>query len=353
MWQIIGQNRAVSLLRRSLEIGALAHAYLFVGPAHVGKMLLAVNLAQALNCTAAEPPCGECTSCQKIALSKHADVQIIELNQSEDLTEAENRVKIGVDQIKQLQHSTSLPPFEGRCKVFIIDRAEFLSIGAANRLLKTLEEPEDKVIFILLTTSEQFLPVTVISRCQRVELFPMAINELEEILKSSWVTDPAKAKLLARLSRGCPGWALSAIRDDHLLKQRDECLDELIDIVDADYDERFTHAARLAARFQQNRDPVQERLGLWLDWWRDLLLVKAGSVDDITNIDRLATLVEIAGNYGLRQIRDCINSIRAASQQLGQNANAQLVLEVLMLDLPEVRGRDGGRNAAQIEVKHG
>jgi len=353
MWQIIGQDRAVSLLRRSLEIGALAHAYLFVGPAHVGKMTLAINLAQALNCTAAEPPCGECASCQKIASSKHADVQIIDLNQNEDLTRGESRVKIGVDQIEQVQHSASLPPFEGRYKVFIIDRADLLSIGAANRLLKTLEEPEDKSVFVLLTASEYFLPLTVISRCQRVELYPVAIDKLEEILNNDRVTDLARAKLLARLSRGCPGWALSVIRDERLLRQRDEYLNELIDIDGADYDERFAYAGRLAARFQQNRDLVQERLGLWLDWWRDLLLVKAGSADDITNIDRLDTLVEMAGSYSLGQIRDFINSIRAASQQLGQNANAQLVLEVLMLDLPKVGNLEDGGYAAQIEVKHG
>ncbi|UCH43036.1 MAG: AAA family ATPase [Dehalococcoidales bacterium] len=353
MWQMIGQDRAVSLLQRSLEMGALAHAYLFVGPAHVGKMTLAIKLAKALNCTAAEPPCGECLSCQKIASNKHADVQVIDLDHRGDLTEAESRVKIGVGQIEQVQHSASLPPFEGRYKVFIIDRADLLSIGAANRLLKTLEEPEDNTVFVLLTTSEQLLPLTVISRCQRVELYPVAINELEEILKSNWVSDPAKARLLTRLSRGCPGWALAAIHDERLLGQRDEYLDEIMSIAHADYDERFTYAGRLAAQFQQNRELVQERLGLWLGWWRDLLLVKAGSADDITNIDRLDTLVEMAGGYSLTQTRDFINSIRAAYQQLGQNANAQLVLEVLMLDLPVVGDRGGGRYAAQIEVKHG
>ena len=70
VWQVKGQDRAVSLLKRSLETDSLAHAYLFVGPAHVGKMTLALNLAQALNCEAAEPPCGECNSCRKIAAGK-------------------------------------------------------------------------------------------------------------------------------------------------------------------------------------------------------------------------------------------------------------------------------------------
>ena len=149
MWSVIGQTRAVSLLQRSLERGSLAHAYLFVGPAHVGKMTLALNLAQALNCAAAEPPCGQCLSCQKIASAKHADVQIVGLNRDGDSDEPRPRAEISIDQIRQVQHSASLPPFEGRHKVFIIDGAELLSTEAANCLLKTLEEPVGKVIFLL------------------------------------------------------------------------------------------------------------------------------------------------------------------------------------------------------------
>src|SRR3990172_4385958 len=121
MWQVIGQTKAVSLLQRSLETGSLAHAYLFVGPPHVGKMTLALNLAQALNCEAAESPCGECASCQKIALTKHADVQIVSLTSDRDPAEAKPRTEVGIDQIRQIKHSANLPPFGGRYKVFIID----------------------------------------------------------------------------------------------------------------------------------------------------------------------------------------------------------------------------------------
>src|SRR3989304_2552198 len=101
MWQVIGQTRAVSLLQRGLETGSLAHAYLFVGLAHVGKMTLALNLAQALNCAATEPPCGECVSCQKIASVKHADVQIVGLSRDGDSAEARPRAEISIDQIRQ------------------------------------------------------------------------------------------------------------------------------------------------------------------------------------------------------------------------------------------------------------
>ncbi|MBI2288077.1 MAG: DNA polymerase III subunit delta', partial [Chloroflexi bacterium] len=98
VWQVIGQSRAVSLLQRSLATGSLAHAYLFTGPAHVGKMALAVSLAQALNCPAAEPPCGQCAVCQKIASAGHADVQTIDLKSADDATEAKSRMEISIDQ---------------------------------------------------------------------------------------------------------------------------------------------------------------------------------------------------------------------------------------------------------------
>ena len=338
MWQVIGQTRVVTLFQRSLEEESLAHAYLLVGPPHVGKMTLALNLAQALNCQATERPCGECASCQKIASANHADVQVIGLTQNVDSAEAKLRTEIGIDQIRQMQHSASLPPFEGKYKIFIIERAELLSTEAANCLLKTLEEPTGKVVFILLTTNDGLLPATVVSRCQRLELSPLAATEVETALNSRWGIEPQKAKLLARLSHGCLGWALSAALDDGLLQQRAEKMDRLLDIINADYEERFAYANQLAAQFTQNRGLVQEVLDLWLDWWRDLLLAKIGCSDIVTNVDRLDKLAEMAKDYRLAQIKAFINSIQAAEEQLRQNANPRLVLEVLMLDIP---GKEG------------
>jgi len=348
MWQVIGQTRVVSLLQHSLERESLAHAYLLVGPAHVGKMTLALNLAQALNCEAGERPCGECVSCRKIASAGHADVQVIGLTQNEDAAEAK---LIGIDQIKQMQHSASLPPFEGNCKVFIIDGAELLSTEAANCLLKTLEEPADRVIFILLTVNDSLLPATVVSRCQRLELPPLSMAEAESALAVNWGIEPQRARLLARLSHGCLGWAVSAAADDGSLEQRNEELGRLLDIITADGEERFAYAARLAAQFSQNRRLVYGVLDLWLDYWRDLMLVKVGCGDIVTNVDRLDGILEMAAGYRLARIRAFIESIRAAAEQLRQNANPRLVLEVLMLDIPV---KEGGEDlATRFSVKYG
>ena len=350
MWQVVGQTNAISLLQRSLDCGSLAHAYLVIGPPHVGKVTLALNLAQALNCEAAEPPCGVCAPCQKIASAKHSDVQIIGLANDRNSAEAKPRTEISIEQIRQIQHSSNLPPFEGKYKVFIIDGAELLSNEAANCLLKTLEEPPSKVIFILLTTNEKLLPATVISRCQRLELLPLAATEIETLLNTHWDIDPQKTRLLARLSRGCLGWALSADHDDSLLQRRTERIDRLVDIIRADYEERFAYTAQLTAQSSQNRELVPVILDLWLDFWRDLLLVKTGCSEVITNVDQLATLTEIAEGYNLAQIKSFIDSIQAAGEQLKQNANPQLVLEVLMFDIPRRRERSAKNITA---LKHG
>jgi DNA polymerase-3 subunit delta' len=337
MWQIIGQARAVSLLKHSLETGSLSHAYLFLGPPHVGKMTLAINLAQALNCEADDKPCLKCASCKKIAAGSHSDVQVIGLAQNEE--ENIEAKLIHTEQVKDMLHAASLPPFEGKNKVFIIDGAELLSIEAANRLLKTLEEPEARITFILLATDENRLLKTVISRCQRLELQPMSIEAETQAMIETLKIEPERARLLTGLSHGCPGWAIAAASDGKIMEQRDSELNEIISIIKDGYEERFAYAARLAAGFNQNRQAVYDTLDRWRDLWRDLMLIKLGREEMMTNIDRKNEFTKIASNYSLAQIRDFIQSIASAGVQLKQNVNQRLALEVLMLDIPEEKAK--------------
>jgi DNA polymerase-3 subunit delta' len=247
-------------------------------------------------------------------------------------------VEISIEQIKEIQRAASLPPYEGKHKVFIIDGAEHLSSEAANCLLKVLEEPPPRVLFLLLSAKERLLLPTVISRCQRVELRPLPIAEVEKTLAQNWELEAQKARLLARLSRGCLGWALSAASDDRLPDERAQRIATLTDLADAGYEERFSYAAQLAAQFEKNRGFAQEILDLWLGWWRDLLLVKVGCLDAITNIDVETMLVQRAKGYSLAEVKGFIDHLQAAQEQLDRNANPRLVLEVLMLNIPRKEG---------------
>ena len=273
----------------------------------------------------------ECTSCQKIYSMNHADVQVIGLNQSEDTADAK---LISINQIKELQHSASLPPFEGKQRVYIIDGGEVMSTEAANCLLKTLEEPPERVTIFLLTTNDRLLPATVVSRCQRIELPPLSKEDISRSLVEYNGVEPQKARLLGGLSHGCPGWAISAAQDDGLLLHLKDELDRIIDVTNADCEERFAYVAPIAARFNQDRNSVYEVLDIWLDYWHDLMLVKLGCRDMITYIDRDDDLIESAEGYRIDQIYNYIHSIRAAADQLRQNTNPRLTLEILMLDIP-------------------
>ena len=337
MWQTIGQPEALALLEHSLRTGNLAHAYLFVGAPHIGKMTLALDLARTVNCQGNEPPCGECKSCRRIADGKHADITIISLNSAKDSGETKSRVEISIDDIRGLQHNASLPPFEGKCKVFIIDGAEYLSSEAANCLLKTIEEPPPQVMILLLTAEELRLLPTVTSRCQRIELKPMVSNEIDKILIDSHGIESDKAKLLAQLSQGCLGWALRVSVDDSYIAQRNQRLTEMFSLLNAGWEERFSHATKLG----NDRKSAEETIKLWITWWHDVMLIKCDCKHAITNVDHIPVLEKWAQVLTLLEIRDFINSLHKLLNQIAINANLRLIFEISMLDMPKKEVKQG------------
>jgi DNA polymerase-3 subunit delta' len=320
-WAVIGHDWAVALLRQRIESGQVAHAYLFSGPPQIGKTRLALSLAQALNCEKADPPCGTCPSCAKIAQNTHPDVQVI-VGQGTG-----NSIKI--EQVRALQRDAVLAPYEGRYRVLILRRADLASLEAANSLLKTLEEPPAHVVLILTAVDAQALPPTVISRCQRLDLRPAARQIVEESLHARDVA-AAQARLLARLSGGRIGWAFDAAADGALLRQRQQDLDQLLALLPAGRVERLDFAAKA----NRDLDVLLRQIGTWTGWWRDLLLLCSGQEQDILNIDRIEEMGSLAGPGVLSEVWAVLQTLQEAAAQLEANVNTRLVMEGLLLRLP-------------------
>ena len=311
----------------------MAHAYLLVGPPHVGKMTLAIGIAQALNCLQGPgEPCGDCAQCTRISQGQHADVRVVGIGPSEE--GGPTRTVIGIDDVKDILRQVYLNPYEGRSSVVIFDGAESMSDAAANALLKTLEEPPEQVTILLLTTDEDYLLSTIRSRCRRLTLLPAPKEEMVERLVSENGVATATAENLARLSRGCYGWVFSALKEDQLLEDRESELARLLEICQSGLDTRFSYASELATKFGRDRDAVRQVLFLWLRWWRDLLLMKEGGGDYVHHADKSAELDAHRNGLATIQIIAFVKQIHQTLEALDHNASPRLSLEVLMLNLP-------------------
>jgi len=322
VWNIIGHEWAARLLSSSIAEGRLSHAYLFTGPPSVGKTTLALNFAQAILCGSKEPPCQDCSACRQIARLTHPDVRLVEAEGS--------TFKIG--QVRELEREASLAPHSARHRVYILAEAERMSTEAANALLKTLEEPPDPVILLLTASDASLLPATIASRCQALNLRPVPVETVKQALMEREGIQESQAELLARVSGGRPGWAVAALRNPQLMQARQQRITELLELAGADLERRWEWAAKLPA----NREALREMLDIWLIWWRDVLLVASGQIEQIANLDYRERLETLASQCSAQTISAFLSRLILTIQRLGQNANTRLALEVLAMDMPTI-----------------
>lgn len=200
--EVVSQEHVSQTLRNSIKNGRISHAYLFTGPRGVGKTTMARILAKSLNCEhgPTDNPCGKCENC--IEIKEGTSFDVIEIDG------ASNN---GVDDIRELRENVNFAPLKGRYKVYIIDEVHMLSISAFNALLKTLEEPPEKVVFIFATTEIHKVPQTIMSRCQKYFFQKIGIDaivkHLQQIVAREGYTIDQKA--LFAIARAADG----AMRD--------------------------------------------------------------------------------------------------------------------------------------------
>ena len=336
MWLTRGQDQILTQIIASLSVNRLAHAYLFSGPSGVGKMCLAMDLAKAVNCPSEiSEPCGTCDQCVRIASGNHSDVRVLGVVDGDN--DSRSRTVIGIDDVKDVLHKTNLKPFEGKCTVIVFDGAENLSIEASNALLKTLEEPSQQVLIILLTNSETNILNTIRSRC-RSYIFNIVPKELiRKMLIEEHSCDSDDAELIARLSRGSIGWAIRAATNPNVLKQRDADLNHLEETMKASLVEKFDYVSELASEFGRNRNGVKDVLYLWRMWCRDLIILNMSNEEHILNSDKIDMLKDQSKNIDVNDIASFVGVVDRTIYALDHNANPRLALENMILNMPEAK----------------
>jgi DNA polymerase-3 subunit delta' len=329
---ITGHEQPISLLQASIRQGRLAHAYVFYGEARIGKLMAAVRLAQALNCeqpaqTEALDSCGRCRSCLQIAARTHPDYFVIE----PDPEAATPQIKI--EQVREIEQQFVYRPLVGERKICLIDDADRLTIGAANALLKTLEEPPGHGLFILVTSRLHALPITIRSRCQALRFTTPARTQVEAAVILKRELPPADARFLAVFADGRIGEALTINVADVRARQQ-ECLTLLKP------DELTSSATILsAAEHLAKTDRGEETLRWLTRWIRDLVIVIVdGEQDQILHLDQLADLRRYAQRTDIDALLTLLNDIERTEQQATRHLNIQMALETTFLRLREALG---------------
>ncbi len=318
---IVGHDRAKRVLLNALAEGRVAHAYLFHGPAGVGKSTLARAFAGALLCESGSgDSCGQCSVCRRVAEERFPDFFV--------LSPAGNSIKI--EQVRELQKKAQFKPYEARKKVYIIDGAETMTTEAANCLLKILEDPPPDTVFLLTAVNQYSLLPTIISRCQLIPLTKVPVGQIEEMLMTGCQINPDEAALLASLSDGLPGAAREMAASGKGLETRQTVLR----LVEQIRNGNINDLLKTAEEFENKKEDLPEILEQLLLWYRDQIIwLETGEEKLILNIDQLENLKNFARESGKARIVQSIRNILEAKNHVSRNVNLKLTLEVMLLRL--------------------
>lgn len=330
-WDILGHAWAANMLRQHIVTGGLRHAYLFSGPPGIGRRTLALRLAQAVNCTnppEAGAPCGVCRTCQQIDRMQQADLTIV---QSPAPGET-----LKVEQVRELQQALSLAPYESAYRIALLLRFDEATEGAQNALLKTLEEPNARVLMLLTANDPDNLLPTIRSRCEWLRLRPMSPRALAEVLTDGGL-EAEQARLIAHVAGGRPGYAQRLAEDGNLLASREEWIKDFFGLLASSRRGRLSYSeskSRKRDRAEAKQD-LRDGLAHWLSLWRDVLLLAAGSPADLTNLDREKEIRHLAGSVSDAQAAGYISRLEHCFARIN-SANLQVMLDTLLLEWPEV-----------------
>jgi DNA polymerase III subunit delta' len=328
-WHVWGHDWAVDFLQRTIANKRNRHAYLITGSRQIGKMQLALTFAMVLNCThedSSARPCMQCRSCKLINSGNHPDMLFSQVDEKTGI--------LKIESIRELMRLIALKPFSSRYRIAIFDDFDAAQDRAQDALLKTLEEPPPHAVLILLAESAENIMPTITSRCQIIPLRPVAQATVQHYLEIHGANEE-KASLLARLSSGRIGWALNALRNENILREREDMLKMLQDVIQGNRVRRFEIAEELDNIGRKDKTALRYLLETWQTYWRDVLLLAQGSPVKPCNSDHYIEIQQLVQQI---QADDALKALQATrtmlTTTLKTNANMKMAFEVLFLDYP-------------------
>lgn len=319
--KIIGHEKQRNYLKRTIDNEKITHSYLFEGPEGIGKKKIAIEFAKEILCTSSDiRPCCECSSCIKIETNNHPDFNLIEADKG----------IIRKSQIDEIVQGAWTAPFESSKKIYVINDSHLMNVESMNGLLKTLEEPPEFMVMILIShDSEKLLP-TIISRCQRMTFNPIRENEIVKFLVETKDLNEKRAEFIGSLSLGSLMLAEYILEDENFLINRDKLIKLLGGLQKGD--------RRMAYLGHEMLKDDEDNLNLLLDfmiyWFRDLAIYKETRDNKIIiNKDKEEEISEQSLNMGFGEINDIIENIGKTKKNIASNVNLDLSLEMMFLNI--------------------
>lgn len=348
-WPSLGNEQATDFLGRTLATGKIAGAYIFVGPDDVGKTTVANAFAASLLCQSFSKggalPCGNCSSCQQNKVEKTGKAEKLgkTAGHKRDLTSIHpdfhllkclpDKKNISIEQIRDFIRELELSSFLNSYKIGIIKQAESLSEGAANALLKTLEEPRDKVVIILSVKELSHLPATIASRAQIVRFYPVKTEIIYHFLINEHGASRSQALHLSRLCLGRPALAVKFLEDENFLHEYQKRVDSFLIFGTQPIYQRFQVVSELLGEKTTGQEATRraERiLETWQGVMRDVVLASFNHQDLIQHESSLSSIEKVARTTTPERLVGWFGRLDETKQYLRANVGARQALEQLV-----------------------
>lgn len=323
---ILGHKNEVAHLEQAIRSGKVSHAYIFNGEKGAGKRMLATAFATTLQCTDRDGcnPCGKCHSCRQAKSGNHPDIIYVQ---------HEKPASIGVEDVRgQLAGDVQIRPYNGKYKIYIIEDAEKMTVQAQNAILKTIEEPPEYAVILLLTVNDQALLDTIRSRCVTLNLRPVPDAEVKAYLMEHVRIPDYQADICAAFAQGNIGKAVrlassedfNAIRASAMQLVRNAGSMEISELID------------YVKEVQEYKVSIADYLDILALWYRDMVYYKATKdIDGITFKDELRTIRETVRRCSYEGADEVMKAIEIAKTRLKANVNFDLTMELLFLVIKE------------------